>query len=846
MREADIIAAAAPRWLEPAALALDHNGPVERPFTPFPEGGLDEPVCAHVARAAARWPDRVALRDDAGALSYARMWAAVGALAAAIAAQSDEDALIAIALPADRRAPMAMLACMAAARPFVMLDPSYPAPWRAAVLQEARPALVIAPNGFDARARVLALDALPDGLTEWHAAARNTDAPACVLFTSGSTGAPKGVVNGERALLQRAAQAIAAAHVNETDRFLTLASLATIVGVRDVLTALIAGAEARLCDPQTLSGREAGEIMVREETTILFAFPALLRTVAAARARAPESVRLVRMGGDTILWRDVDMLRGWLPAGVHVQCIYAATEAPMLQWFVDEARRGDDPRIPIGHPLPGAKLALVDPDGAPTPAGEIGEIVVESPYVMLGAWRAGRLEALPARDGARRFHTGDLARVREDGFLERVGRADRVVKIRGARVDLDGVEALLRAHPQVADVGAMARAHGGSAVLVAYVAPRAGGGDTLIAELRALMADAPAALRPARIYLTDSVPRLPSSKLDAKALAARDAACVAEEAARPSAIDRRDQVAAAVAGAWRAVLHAAPSGPEADFFSEGGDSLAAVALVMEIERALNIEAPLTLVQEAPTFAAMCAALESEARDPLLVTLKAGAGTPVFIVHGVGGGVGDLFTMARAVDHAGPVIGVQARGLVGADKPHTRIAPMAGDYLAAIRARQPEGPYLLCGYSFGGLAAFEIARLLESAGARVGFLGLFDATMSPVRWPARVWFGMAGRWLSGRWPKRTSPPAPVGPARVLRVSASSLLASARYAPGAYGGAVTLFSPRGRDPNLPPLKDVWRGRAGSLTLIEVPGDHISMMNTHAAETAAALTQALRGRT
>ncbi len=846
MREADIIAAAAPRWLEPASLALDHNGPADRPFTPLPEGGLDEPIVAHVARAVARWPDRVALRDDAGALSYRALWGAAGALAAQIATMSDDGALIGVALPADRRAPVAMLACLAVGRPFVMLDPSYPAAWRDAVLREALPALVIAPGGFVCDARVLALDELPEAITDWRPHQTDVDASACVLFTSGSTGAPKGVVNAQRALLQRAAQAIGAAHINETDRFLTLASLATIVGVRDVLTALIAGAEARLCDPQTLSARDAAEMMAREGTTILFAFPALLRTVAAARVRAPENVRLVRMGGDTILWRDIDMLRGWLPAGAHVQCIFAATEAPMLQWFVDEARRGDDPRIPIGHPLPGAKLALLDPDGAPAPAGEIGEIVVESPYVMLGAWRAGRLEAAPTRDGARRFHTGDLARVREDGFLERVGRADRVVKIRGARVDLDGVEALLRAHPLVADVGAMARVQGENAVLVAYVAQRAGAGDALVEELRALMAQAPAAMRPARIYVTDAVPRLPSSKLDAKALAARDAARAAEEASRPSAIDLTDPVAAAVAGAWRAVLHAAPSGPEADFFAEGGDSLAAVALVMEIERALDIEAPLTLVQEMPTFAGMCAALKSEARDPLLVTLKAGAGTPVFIVHGVGGGVGDLFAMARAMDYAGPVIGVQARGLVGADKPHMAIAPMARDYLAAIRARQPEGPYLLCGYSFGGLAAFEIARLLESAGERVGFLGLFDATMSPVRWPARVWFGMAGRWLSGRWPKHAAPPAPVGPARVLRVSASSLLASARYAPGVYGGAVTLFSPRGRDPNLPPLTDVWRGRAASLTLIEVPGNHISMMTAHAAETAAALTQALGART
>ena len=121
----------------------------------------------------------------------------------------------------------------------------------------------------------------------------------------------------------------------------------------------------------------------------------------------------------------------------------------------------DDPRIPIGYPLPGNRLALIDEYGRNTPPGEVGELIVGSPYVALGLWVDGRCAAggieSNGAPSCRLFRTGDLVRQRPDGLLERIGRKDRQVKIRGARVDLDGVEAALRQHPLVRDVGALAR-----------------------------------------------------------------------------------------------------------------------------------------------------------------------------------------------------------------------------------------------------------------------------------------------------------------------------------------------------------------------------------------------------
>src|SRR5260370_13135204 len=157
------------------------------------------------------------------------------------------------------------------------------------------------------------------------------------------------------------------------------------------------------------------------------------------------------MGGDTTLWSDIDLLRAWLGREPVIQLIYAATEAPMMQWFVDDSGRADDARIPIGYPLPGNRLALIDEYGRSTPPGEVGELVVASPYVALGLWVDGRCAPGSIESNGtppcRLFRTGDLVRQRPDGLLERICRKDRQVKISGDRLNLDGVEAGLRPHP---------------------------------------------------------------------------------------------------------------------------------------------------------------------------------------------------------------------------------------------------------------------------------------------------------------------------------------------------------------------------------------------------------------
>ncbi|HEX4468213.1 MAG TPA: AMP-binding protein, partial [Gemmatimonadaceae bacterium] len=796
--------------------------------------------------------------------------------------------LIAILLPACPLFPIGILACLAAGRPFVVLDTHHPPGWLGQVLREVRPTLIITlEDGLERGAapmpavHVVRLTHSPGPASkDWRPATMGVDEPACVLFTSGSTGRPKSVVNSQRNLLQRVAQSINAAHINAADRLLTLASPSTIVGVRDVMTALLAGASIHLLDPQGVGAREILSAIRAEATTILFAFPALLRSIVTAREeRADAALRLVRVGGDTTVWSDVETLRKWLAPDASIQVVYAATEAPMMQWFVDDARRSEDARIPIGYPLPGNPLALIDEQGGATPPGEIGELIVQSQYVSLGSWAEGGLTDESVEAGERRrsriFRTGDLVRQRSDGLLERVGRKDRQIKIRGSRVHLDGVEAMLRGNAFVRDVAVIGRPSStdGAPTLVAYVSAREGAPVRLIDELKELMRSAAPPMRPSRFYLESSIPRLPSSKLDIRALAALDDAHVQRERAESTeeatfpAVLTEDHISQTVARVWHKVLLAPVRSAGDDFFDSGGDSLNAITFVLELERALHIEISLTLINEAPRFDQLCQALR-ERRAPSstpLVTLKPGEGLPpVFFIHGVGGNLVEILPAARRMTYAGEVIGIRARGVVRGEKPHTSIEAMAADYLKEIKKRQPNGPYHLCGYSSGGLAAFEIARRLSESGDEVRLVGLFDTTMSPVRWPLRTWLAIGARrmaLLAGalrasairNWPSALRRTAghlrawrisiSAAPVTGMKVAASALLASAKYHPGFYRGELTLFSPAKREPGLPSLESVWRRHARSIVLVETPGTHLTMLSPrHAETTAACVTRCL----
>ena len=869
-------------WTDQSPLPLDWNGPIHRPFTPFPSESKAIPIANLLEQVVHRFPQRTALLGSEAPVTYAQLWRAASAHAEQIASVTIPGDLVAILAPSGPQFPIAMLACLAAGRAFLALDPNNPPEWIAKIFTDSRPALLLM-SGHDpgtavaslpTTLRTLDLDKTPpDASPGWRPAQLGPDEVACILFTSGSTGQPKGIVNSQRNLLQRVSQSINAAHINYDDRFLTLTSLCTIVGVRDLLTSLLAGASFYLIDARNTGAREIHALIRDFQISILFAFPALLRSIVASHpGRAGDSLRLVRVGGDTTLWSDVAMLRAWMAPDTSIQVVYAATEAPMMQWFVGDAASEGEERVPIGHPLSGNTLAVVDENGAPTPEGAVGELLVQSPYVALGTWSQGRFHAgydpQHHTGPVRTFRTGDLVRKRPDGLYDRLGRKDRQVKIRGVRVELDGVETAVRRHPSVRDVGAVVRTdeRSGLASLVAYVQSADPASQQLLRELALMMRRvAPAHMRPWRYYLTPAIPRLPNSKLDTQGLSALDAAQARTESLTPPADTAdswmgTDPIETTVAHIWRHTLGLPLTHLEDDFFDLGGDSLRAITMTFELEKALGRILPTNLISHAPTFTAFCSKLRENAPVAYcpLVTLKPGEGTPLFFIHGVGGGVMELFGIGRRMSWPGPVIGIQARGLEGRDPPHASVEEMADEYITAIRSQQPRGPYFLCGYSFGGLVAFELARRLNRNAPEVAFVGLL-ATLPPGHHVLRLWTWAAYLYRQltqslarlehhHRWLSRTQAPedrsrAQGTPAALRQVALKALLASAAYRPGTYTGQLTVLEPAHRDLGVPSSASLWRRHTSEFRHEKLQARHDDMLEgANAQNVADVLTQCL----
>jgi thioesterase domain-containing protein len=250
----------------------------------------------------------------------------------------------------------------------------------------------------------------------------------------------------------------------------------------------------------------------------------------------------------------------------------------------------------------------------------------------------------------------------------------------------------------------------------------------------------------------------------------------------------------------------------------------------------------------------------------LVPLKPGdSAPPVFMIPGLGGTVAGLFPVSRRMTYPGAVIGIQARGLAGEGPPHATVEAMAAEYLREVKAQQPDGPYYVCGYSFGGLVAFEMARRLRESGDEVALVGLFDTLMSPLRWPLGSWLSIVRRrmvkfvhsviaapihtWPVAVWKMGRRARAGLrglwksAPTGVLKVAASELIASARYRPGFYPGELTLFTPVEREPGLPSPQAIWRKHARALSVVETAGTHSTMFSAPNAESSAAsLTRCL----
>lgn len=668
---------------------------------PPPSRALTD-VSLRLRSAAARSPSALALAEPGRSLTHAELAAEVAAVSEGLRARGAR--VVAVLLERSIAAVVAILGALDAGAAFVPIDPDEPVERVKRLLADANVELAIT-----SPAHAPLADGMPAAFIEDLGArpasgppptGYDPEATAWIIFTSGSSGAPKGVA----VTRANAAWFLAAASdtwsVGEDDRQLSSFSPRFDGFCCELLLPLAAGG-ALLIWPR--------EAQPPEGVTSITITPSLLSVLDPADFPA---LRLLHVAGEAF----PRALAGtWLARGREVWNCYGPTEGTICATVGRVRPDGGKPSI--GAPLPGVRIRVVTELLELAAPGVPGELWIGGAGVARGyVGDPTRTSAAFVRDpwsGERAYRTGDLVRWREGGQLDFLGRRDAQVKVRGIRIELGEVEAALARAPGVRAAGAVVH----EATLLAAVT----GDDVDVASVAAYAArELPAALRPSAIFSLDALPFDVSGKLARREL---HAALAARHAGRPlTTRPPRSALEHAVASVMAEVLGREPASVTEAFLDLGGDSLRALDLLLRLERRFGARLGMAALREGGSVERLAARIEEGPRTALL-PLSDGAGAPLFLVHPAIRTVLCYRDLARQLARGGtPVVGIE---WPGGDEPRT-VEDLAARYVAELIRAHPRGPYRLGGWSAGGTIAFEMAAQLEAAGLEVELVGLLDS------------------------------------------------------------------------------------------------------------------------
>jgi len=698
-------------------------------------------------RHAAQHPHATSLVWDGGSMDYQTLDQRANQLAhRLVALGAGRDQIVAVVITRSPDLVVAMLAIAKAGAAYLPLDPDAPVARLAALVQDSGASvLLVQDHGWERLAHLHAStivtswqQALPGLPADWPPARPAPQDLAYVLFTSGSTGRPKGVMVEHAALSRRMAWIGRTYAVQAHDRS-ALATQATFdPSLIELCLPLMHGASVAVAAPGRLSPRSVAEFALRHAVTIMAFVPSTLGGfLDVAAHHGALRLRVACCGGEVL---PPELAQRFVEGtGARLFNVYGPTETCIFATAWECDGKPSATALPVGAPIDDTCIYVLDTELRLLPDGVTGEVFIAGAALARGYLNQPELSQTvflddPFRAGGRMYRSGDRGWLDAQGQLNFVGRLDRQVKIRGYRVELGEIEAALLAIEGVTQAAAKMVVTDGRGAIHAWVATASGVGPDAVQ--RVLRVRLPDYMVPASINVSLALPLGSAGKVDYDALPLPS---TAPRAARPAA--PASPLESSLLALWEDVLDRRPLSVEDNFFDVGGDSMAAVSILAGAERLLGRRIPLYLFTEHPTISSLVAAL-GEPADPQGLVVRFPSGGAKMPLYLAASGHGDLLRFQNLAPALATVCSLHMLQPPQQQVP-SQIRELAALYAQAIEARGA-GPCVVAGFSIGGVAALETARLLRQRGVDVRALVLIETV-----YPKAVWGGLF-YWRLFRW------------------------------------------------------------------------------------------------